>query len=122
MTVKAFHICDRKLDKLETFLMHIQLAIIYLVAVISIVATENLGGCFVEPCRQHLGVYYFVIALAPNLTSYEVATFHADGTFNTINSLADGNKFSSTPPFAAYSNVNGVWECDGRNRITVAGS
>lgn len=102
--------------------MHIQLAVLYLLATSVVVASEGVDGCLFEPCQRHLGVYYFVIALAPNLTSYEVATLHKDGTFNTINSLASGDSLSPTPSFGPFSNVNGVWVCDGPNRINVTGS
>jgi hypothetical protein len=98
--------------------MYIQFTVFCLFAMAVVATADKLGGCLFEPCRQHLGVYYLVITLTPNLTLYEVVTFHSDGTFNTIDSLADGNLFSSTPPFGAYSNLNGIWECNGRNKIT----
>ncbi|CAF4251101.1 unnamed protein product [Rotaria sp. Silwood2] len=55
--------------------------------------------------------------LQPNLTLYQIATFHPDGSFDTIDSLADGNLYSLAPSFGAYSNLKGVWECDGYNGI-----
>ena len=70
-------------------------------------------------CRKYVGVYYLSINLRPNLTLYEVATFNSDETFDTIDSLADGNSFSSTPPFGSYSNLKGIWKCQGRNEIEV---
>jgi hypothetical protein len=42
-------------------------------------------------CRDHLGVSSLVITLVADLTVYQVATFQSDNSFNTINSLADGN-------------------------------
>jgi hypothetical protein len=95
-----------------------QLIILYLFAASVGAATENVASCLFQPCRPYLGVYYLVITLEPDLTLYEVATFHADGSFQTIDSLADGNLFSSTPSFGAYSNLNGVWECNGYSKIT----
>ena len=68
-------------------------------------------------CQDHLGVYYLVITLSPNLTVYEVATFRSDNSFNTIDSLADGNRFSSDRSFGAYSNLNGAWQCNGSDSI-----
>ena len=70
-------------------------------------------------CRDHLGVYYLVITLAADLTVYQVATFRSDNSFNTIDSLADGNLFSSNRSFGAYSNLNGAWQCNGSDQIIV---
>lgn len=98
--------------------MHVQLAVLCLLATSVVATSESFNGCLSGPCRQHLGVYYLVITLGPNLTLYEVATFHTDGTFNTIDSLADGNLFAQTRSFGAYSNLKGVWECQGRNNVT----
>lgn len=90
----------------------------YLLFVSVVIASnEDFEDNSSESCRKHLGVYYLVIDLRPNLTLYEVATFNDDGTFDTIDSLADGNSFSSTPPFGSYSNLKGVWKCQGRNEI-----
>lgn len=97
--------------------MHIDLSLRFLLAISIVTATENLGGCLFEPCRKNLGVYYLAITASQNLTIYEVVTFRPDGTFDTIDSVADGNLFSSGPSFGAYSSAKGVWKCNGRNGI-----
>lgn len=83
------------------------------VSVIVTVAHENNGCPLLEPCRRHIGVYYFITKLPLNLTVYLVATYHADGSFNLIETVSDGNpQISST---GTSTNPNGVWECDGPN-------
>ena len=100
--------------------MHMQLAILCLFAVGVVTATGNDGGLSSVPCRQHLGVYHVTISYGPNVTSYAVITYHADGTATGIDSAADGNP-SSTPPGLPYSSSSGVWKCDGPNKIEGAG-
>ena len=107
--IKDFQIC----------LMHIQLAALCLFATGMAVVAGDFNSCLLQPCRQYLGVYYLTITISPSLNLSEVATFHLDGSFDTIDSLADGNLYSSSPPFGAYSNLKGVWNCNSRNTITM---
>ena len=96
--------------------MQMQLAVLCLLGMSAVVATKNIGGCSLELCRRNLGVYYLPISLPQNPTEYDVVTFHEDGAFNVISSLANGNATAQIP---AFSNTNGVWTCDGPNKITV---
>lgn len=96
--------------------MHMQLAILCLLAIIGVVATKNIGGCSSQSCRRYLGVYLlYADTPVENVKEYEVVTLHADGTFNYINSLQDGTLI---PEYPAFSNGQGVWKCAGQNRIT----
>jgi hypothetical protein len=63
-------------------------------------------------CQDHLGVSDLVITLAADLTVYQAATFQSDNSFNTIDSLADGNLFALTQSF-------GAWQCNGSDQILV---
>ena len=107
--------------------MHTQLAVFCVLAVSMVLAnggadssdSSDGGDCSSGPCRRHLGVYYLAESITPNVTSYQVATLHADGTFNAIDSLADGTDFPPSSPFGSFSNNDGVWTCDGRDSIKV---
>ena len=93
--------------------MHMQLAILFLASMSMVLATGERGGCSLESCRQNLGVYYL-----PTETpgEYYMMTFHGDGTITVISSVANGDPSTQLPP---SSNDNGVWTCDGPNKITV---
>ena len=92
---------------------------LYLLTLGWIAVAGNFNNCHSQPCRRYLGVYYFIVPLNSNLTLYEVATFYEDGSFDTIDSLADGNQYSTTPSFGSYSNLKGVWNCTGQQTIAV---
>ena len=99
--------------------MRLQLAIFCLFAMNEIAANRNNDGCRSESCRKHLGVYLlYTNTSVPNVNEYEVVTFHADGAYSYINSLADGTLSPAYPP---YSNGQGAWKCAGQNRITATG-
>ncbi|CAF0721339.1 unnamed protein product [Didymodactylos carnosus] len=65
-------------------------------------------------CYKHVGNY---VLNAVNLTIPEIITFHADGTFNAINSFQDGNQYSTDPGDRPYSNEYNIWKCNGKNGI-----
>jgi hypothetical protein len=95
-----------------------QLAILCLCAVAVVVTTRNADGYLSATCRQHLGVYHVTVTYAPNVTSSQIATYHPDGTYNAIDSVANGNP-SATSVMPPYSSLSGVWQCDGANVIKV---
>lgn len=105
----------------SSLLMHIPLIILCLFAVGVVTARRNSGECSSAPCRKHLGVYYVTISSCEsNATLNAVITYHADGTVAAIESTQDGN-LSATPVKPPYSSVNGVWKCDGPNKMETNG-
>ena len=98
--------------------MHMQFIVLCLLSMSVVAGTGNVGDCSYAPCQQCLGVYYIILTNPSNLTIYEVFTFHADGTFNGISSLSSGDP-SLNPPFPPYSNFDGIWKCDGHDRVVV---
>lgn len=102
--------------------MHTKVAIFCLLAVSMVWAggdDDDDDDCSSGPCRRNLGVYYLIEKITPNVTSYQVATFYADGTFTAFASIANGIGSPPVSPFGAFSNNDGVWKCDGRNSIKV---
>ena len=97
-------------------IMYSQLTVLCLLAINAIVTSEAVSSSLSGQCQRYAGVYYLNgTASATGTKEYEVATLFADGTFNIMNSIADG---SVTPFSPAFSNGNGMWKCNGRDRVT----
>ncbi|CAF1169284.1 unnamed protein product [Didymodactylos carnosus] len=66
-------------------------------------------------CYKHVGVYYIKFI---NSTTYEIVTFHPDGTFSGVTSDKIGiSQYSTNPDDTPYSNEYGTWKCNGENGI-----
>lgn len=94
--------------------------ILCLLAVGVVTAIRSVDGLLFAPCQRHLGVYHVITSQGPNVTSYAVMTYHADGTTTSADSAANGNPLS-TPAGPSYSSSSGVWKCDGPNKIKGTG-